>query len=215
MSRGGVTLIEVLVALVIVAIALPPLLTTQLTIRRMDASQTERSQSTHLTGAVLETIHYRMYNGYRTDPNNPETLIDARGFKLNDTRTARVAAQRTDSALRFFAGLAERSTGVVATAGHARSGFFPPPATAHDGTWLERYRLDVSTFLKTDDAPLPPRISKNWDEPAIDMALVTVALTWDDAVRGQPTTRTVQTRFTRYLYDEDFTHSMVGPQVAW
>lgn len=226
--RRGVTLVEVLVAIAIVAVVLPALIDTQLTVRRMDVSQTERSQSTHLAGAVLETIHYRMYNGYRTDPNNPDTLVDVRGFKLNDPRDARRQAQQRGSPLAFFNGLPERDTAALTGPGRRQSAFLAPLGDLvtraragaprpdpSESRWLERFGLEVGAVMHLDDAPAPPRVTKNYDEPVVDMALVRATLSWNDAVRGQPVTRVMQTRFTRYLYEEDVAESFVGQQVVW
>lgn len=225
MTRSGMTLTEVLVAGLVVAAAMPPLIQLGLTVAKLDTGHGQRTQAIGLSQLVFEQLHYRLYNG------------DSRGgIKLNDTFAERQQAYTTRRPyLSNFLEMRDDSgspavppdqldptqssflTGFInGYAGPGRSQ--PSPITARTNPdlalALKSYKIALGVTPHLDIATVDPAPdawprAKERGEPKLDLARFDVRVTWDDA-KGQAQTRTLVTRFCRGLYEMDPTKSESG-----
>lgn len=219
LGKRGLTLVEVLVAGIVLLAALPPLINSLTTVWRLEAAQANESHGTHLAHVVFESVLHRMYNGRPVQSGEPAvTPRDPRGYGLNDTQAERRQKYAAKSYLQFFLRLRESGTAAVSSpdAGNvALSQYFDrlvqdqdgplasgPTETSHPElvAALKNFRIDVDVQLHLDDVPPPPPGTPR-TEPAVDMARLKLDLTWSDR-SGAPVTRSFRTRLTRYLFED-------------
>lgn len=218
--RSGMTMTEVLVAGLVVAAALPPLMQLGVSIAKLDTGHGQRSLAIGLSQVAFEQIHYRLYNG------------DSRGgIKLNDTESARQTAYRITSRPAYLASFLDLKDDAGSPAipadlldptqspylkgfinGYVSPGKSSPTAltvrTNPDlAAALAKFKIAVGVIPHLD-IPTEDPGSNAWPrkkapgEPKLDLARFEVRVIWEDA-KGAAQTRTLVTRFGRTMFESD------------
>jgi hypothetical protein len=226
----ALTLIEVLVASLILLIAIPPLIDTATTIARMDRAREGRSHATNLEQMAIEHLRHRLYQE------------DDRGYRLGDDDSTRRSRYSTSppSWLATLHKLSDADSWIVDLPSRSADAqsvpftrFFGRDNPVKLYPWsgsdtrdnvvyqgltsvtnpelsreIESYRLAVSV----KDYPVGADPSLRTKEPAspkVDLVDVGLTIRWRD-LRGQETSQIVTTRMIRTIGEPDPTLSSNG-----
>ncbi|MBI4864108.1 MAG: type II secretion system protein [Candidatus Riflebacteria bacterium] len=217
-SRRGFSLVEVLVATVIVSVALVPIVAGY---HRLFAGLKKTQEATHATflaQAILENVRYRLYDGderfFRLDEvraGKPVPDGDPRVGHLNLSREEldrRICARDYE---KFFLNLTEEGEPIVVLRDKAPSRYFVDfvnlkGSRLHGITQetnptlyqeLEHYRASLEVRLSVPESTLD---SDGDGHPEIDLVEIVALIRWTGP-GGEELSRSFFTVFTRHQYN--------------
>lgn len=212
-SNRALSLVEMMVAMMVVMVALPPLIDAAMSMARWDRTRDLRSHATHFGQLALERAHHRLYDG------------DPRSFKLGaaipkrlDAYAARPPAWQQDLAFPEGAVVdAPSRTGGASVTGpfgelYRRDG--APAGGLSEATHPElvldvaSYRVE-QTITPLDGATLPALAAKGADDPRPDLVQVDTVVRWTD-FRGGAREQRARTWRTRAVWEPDPRLSLTG-----
>lgn len=193
-SKRALGLVEMMVAMMVLMVALPPIIDAAVSMARWDRTRDLRSHATHFGQLALERTHHQLYDG------------DTRSWTLADTADARRTAYATIPPA-WMQPLAYPAGAVVNAP--AKTGASPAPPFAqfteatHPGLVADvpSYRVQL-TVTPIDASTLPAFPDKNEDDPRPDLAQVEVVVRWTD-FRGGAREQRVRSWRTRPVWEPD------------
>lgn len=194
MSKRGLSLVEMMVAMLVLMVALPPIIDAAVSMARWDKTRDLRSHATHFGQVALERTHYQLYDG------------DTRAWTLDTSIDERRTAYSTTPPA-WMQPLAYPPGAVVNAP--SKVGASPAPAFAqftestHPAlvTDVATYRVEL-TVTPIDGAALPALSNKNEDDPRPDLAQIDAIVRWTD-YRGGAREQRVRTWRTRPVWEPD------------
>jgi len=181
-EQSGLTIIEVIIAMVILVTVLIPLSDTFSSFRTGFETISRRTVALNLAASVLEHIHQKLYND------------DLRLFDLLDSDTEKNASATEDAAMTIFDQYIEQDRSVTSEAGTEVSSYF---VSIHDLTQsgdtgitmendpdlykqLEGFRCSVNLYYSAEDDLIDSDVDGSSEA---DMAEVRVRIHWSDDER--------------------------------
>jgi hypothetical protein len=204
-SKRALSLVEMMVAMMVLMVALPPLIDAAMSMARWDRTRDLRSHATHFGQLALERTHYQLYDD------------ETRSWTLDDPVATRVTKYSTIPPT-WMQPLAYPAGAVVNAP--AKAGANPAPAfgaiyqreggpatglteTTHPELVADvaSYRVQL-TVTPIDASTLPAFPNKNEDDPRPDLAQVEVLVRWTD-FRGGTREQRVRSWRTRPVWEPD------------
>lgn len=227
--RAALTLVEVVLASLILLIAVPTFVQTALTISRVDEARESRAMAMGLAQSAVERLRFEAYNG------------DSRGYRLTDDSPARAAQYTTASSWLRYAGPLDAAedwivpsparpggtqslvmtrffeehqpvSGYTWPASGPRPGVFAPgfgPDTFPElSREVESHRVmvEATAYPAGTDVELA---AKDPREGKVDLVDVRVILRWTDT-RGRAQEQVLSTRVGRRHHELDPTFTTSG-----
>lgn len=217
-AARGFSLMEVLIAGIVLTAALIPILGNFHSLYRGFRKTHEASHATFLAQAILENVRYRLYDGdlrwFRYDEFTAGVAVpdgDPRYAKLNDDSDTRRENACNGGHESFFLKLAEEGEPIVVRAGEKTSQYFVEFLSLKDsklhGITAEtnpRLHAELDTYRVTLEVRLSAptsRIDSDGDGNAeLDMAELGATVRWVDRAKKEQV-RQFWTMLTRHQYN--------------